>query len=165
MTRRRDATDLTGNEDLEAFADGRETECSAVESLVVEPAQGQPIRYFVGAAVRMPLNVGSFDTNPDIPELHVEVADCTTVLVLAQDFASEGGVAWLGGGIVHFLSPRDANGFPDVVVQGLGEMTVQELLSGFPDQFGCITEHEVGRFRESALNVAAPQLLDGKIPA
>ena len=140
VTRRRDTTDFAGNEDLEAFADGRETECSAVEGLVVEPAQRQPIRYFIGAAVRMPFDVGSFDTDPYIPELHVEVADSTTVLVLAQDFAPEGRVTRLDGRIMHLPTPRDVNSFPDVVVKGLREMTVQEFLCGFPDQFGCVAE-------------------------
>ncbi len=112
-----ETVDFAGDEDLEAIVDCRKSKRSAVKCLVVEPAQRQTIEYLVGAARCVPFYVGGFDPDQFVSETDVKFADGASSLVLSQHFMTEGGVARLRGRVPHLPGARDADGFPDVVVQ------------------------------------------------
>ena len=120
--------DFAGNEHLVIPANGLQTERATVQCVVVQTAQRQSVCNLVRPAGRHPHDMSCFQADQVISESHVEVADSTTVLVLAQDLAPESRVTPAFRRLSNFPIEWNAGSRADPIMQRLWEMRVQQTL-------------------------------------
>ncbi len=138
------AAHVIGDKDMRVPGRAIQTECAAVQCLVVEHAQREPVRYFVGSLVGVPLDVCRFQSEDSVAESDVVVADRTSVFVRLQDLVSKRGVPGLPdhGPLVPSTQvrpqrapvPRKPHCSSDVVVEGWREVHGQKSLGGVQDK-------------------------------